>query len=216
MTTERYDFKPLSPRDGYRVERVELGELSLSLYLYLVVLDERQPLFKGDTDQSVLLAKWENHTQADRADCARLELLLQSVVRYFNTGGNGNLLGVVLKTLRGLVGDRWFPGWEYFEGVVNDNGDYEHLFVATDQSGDAVLWVEDQFIDAETSLKKIRKQQERHAERVQKGKVRRAEQRAAADGRVYRMELPNPGDYYPPQLPGRSSDARVPGEDPGG
>lgn len=160
MSEESSDpFDRLHCGDGFRVNRVEIGgNVSLHVCAYqdgvVANLFDVQP-----EDASVEIAEWKDPSPADLGASTRLELVLDAICRYLTTGGNWNELNdAVSRMKRVAVGGIVYAGYHLLESYSNTEGDYEHIFVKNGTT-EAVLWVEDQFIDRK-SLEQIRREQE--------------------------------------------------------
>lgn len=158
-------FKRLQPRDGFYVERVDLPPVgtptSVSLHGCVRMEDERANLFDVDPDEATVeLATWREAQPADLGAAKRLELVLESICRYLNTGGNWNEFDEVLRRLRKVArGGLLFPGFHLLDSYLNTEGNFEHIFVKTG-TNKAVLWVEGQFIERKTLEEILHEQEE--------------------------------------------------------
>lgn len=160
MSDESVDpFDRLHCGDGFRVNRVEIGG-NVSLHICAYQDGVVANLFDvAPEDASVEVAEWKDPSPADLGASTRLELVLDAICRYLTTGGNWNELGdAVSRMKRVAVGGIVYAGYHLLESYSNTEGDYEHIFVKNGTT-DAVLWVEDQFIDRK-SLEQIRREQE--------------------------------------------------------
>ena len=164
MSDAQYDpFDQLHPGDGFRVKRVELYD-DVSLHLCAYQSGELANLFNVEPDKaSVEIKEWRKATPADLGASTRLELVMDAVCRYLTTGGNWDELNLALSAARQVaVGGIVYAGYHLLESYSNTEGDYEHIFVKNGTT-QAVLWVEDQFIDRKT-LEQIRHEQEEEGE----------------------------------------------------
>jgi hypothetical protein len=160
MSEESTDpFDRLHCGDGFRVNRVELGG-NVSLHICAYQDGVVSNLFNvPPEDASVEVAEWRDPSPADLGASTRLELVLDAICRYLTTGGNWNELNdAVGRMKRVAVGGIVYAGYHLLESYSNTEGDYEHIFVKNGTT-EAVLWVEDQFIDRK-SLEQIRREQE--------------------------------------------------------
>lgn len=164
MTQGRDPFDNLEAGDGFRIKQVEYpagNPTSVSLHVCAYAKGELRNLFCSDDPEeaTVEIKEWKDPTPADMGACNRLQLALDAIARYLNTGGSWEELATAVEVMKRLAaaGLR-FPGYHLLESVSNTEGDYEHLFVR-DGTTDCVLWVEDQFIDHKT-LDQVRSERE--------------------------------------------------------
>ena len=165
MTKQKDPFEGLDPKDGFRVKQVDFptkNPTSISLHICAYVGGELQNIFpdRGPEEATVEIKEWKHPTPEDMGACNRLQLVLDAICRYLNTGGNWEELTramVAMKTVAfgGLV----FPGYHLLESQPNSDNDYEHIFVK-DGTDRAVLWVEDCFIDRFKALEQIKRERE--------------------------------------------------------
>lgn len=77
----------------------------------------------------------------------RVKLLAEALCRYFNTGGDWEELDQVVANVREVVsGGIVVPGWEYLYGEIDGDAHFRHIWMDR-QSGRAVCWVEQEYID---------------------------------------------------------------------
>lgn len=152
-------FDRLHPGDGFRVRRVAVGR-GVSLHIGIWQGGElSNPFGAAPEDATVEILEHKDATAADLGQTTRLELLLDAVCRYFTTGGDWDELYSALSTARKVMaGGLTYPGYELLDSYSDTDGNYEHIFVRTN-TNQAVLWVEDEFIDRKT-LEQIRHEQE--------------------------------------------------------
>lgn len=136
-------FAGLDGDDGYRIECCEEANY---LALFLTFYKGGQQinfLANQGPDASFLLREWHDQTPEDRGACTRLELLLRAVCRYLNTGGTFPEMARAVAVVQGFaVGGLVFPGYYYAQARQTYGGDYEHIFVDSGNSEQAVLWQE--------------------------------------------------------------------------
>lgn len=153
-------FDKLHPGDGFRVKRVELGD-SVSLHVGIYEQGElSNPFGASPEEATVEIMERKNASAAERGETTRMELVLDSVCRYLTTGGDWASLLAALTAMKDIaIGHMTYPGYELIDSYSNTDGNYEHVFVRSG-TDEAVLWVEDQFIDRKTLDQIQREQQE--------------------------------------------------------
>lgn len=146
----------LDPADGLRVRRHEVPGQRVGVEAFLRVGGVPVP-FLGAQETFVVLKAWDGPGLAEVGRCTRLQILMEAVVRYLNTGGDWQELGDVLKVLHDAFPVRPADNGytflstdvtlvDYDEETDRPTIGYEHYFLrAGTQEG--VLWVEDQFIE---------------------------------------------------------------------
>lgn len=160
MNSDKDDpFHGLDPKDGFRIEPVETPAVA-SLHVLARQGGEVVPLFGASPeDATVCVATWESPQPADLGAANRLRLCLDAVCRYLTTGGNWDELNRSMQVMQEVArGGLLYPGYHLLESYSNTEGDYEHIFVRNG-SNQAVLWVEDKFIERKT-LEQIKREQE--------------------------------------------------------
>src|SRR5262245_21082087 len=144
----------MDPDDGYRVIVTDVpGEtiaLHVGVYMGGVLHD-----FGDNRGELAAVPVCERRQPDDRAFGAvrRLQGLVEAYCRYFNLGGSWAELdtGGVLAALRlAIPGGLDFPGFFFFESIYNLDGRWEHTFVDAARPDEAVLWVEESFIERTT------------------------------------------------------------------
>ncbi len=152
------DFAPgdpfcgMRPEDGYRVDRVELGR-SLALYVK-IVQGGRTFNDQAEADSEGRLSDMAAFWRDDRFDSLkslgagrRVELVVDSLCRYFTTGGDWDELDAALAQLRRVItGGLAYPGYYLIHSDSNTDGTYEHRFLAEDENDLGVIWIEDRCI----------------------------------------------------------------------
>lgn len=153
-------FDRLNPSDGYRVKRTTLGD-SVSLHVGIYQNGELSNPFDATPENATVeIIERKNASAGELGEVTRLELVTDSVCRYLTTGGDWESLLQALTRMREIaIGGMTYPGYELIDSYSNTDGNYEHIFVrpGTDE---AVLWVEDQFIDRKTLDQIASEQQE--------------------------------------------------------
>lgn len=87
-------------------------------------------------------------TEAKLAELDRLYMVLDAVMRFFNTGGTWDeLLAAVTVIRTAIPTGLHFEGYHYCRSNLTSDG-YQHVFVANDGSGHAVLWQEPEHGDS--------------------------------------------------------------------
>jgi hypothetical protein len=153
--TESADpFDRFDHRDGFHVLRVGNDAL---LGLYAVAYGGGRAFTLDDPaapeDGSVELVSWESPTPADRGACKRLHFALDAVCRYLNTGGSWADLGAALARLQRVAVDgiAW-PGYYLYDSHPTVDGPFEHVFVMTDGTDTARVWLEPKYGEAGSPL----------------------------------------------------------------
>jgi hypothetical protein len=148
---ESFDFGALDPRDGYRVDLIDLHS---SLTLALTLVHDAEYLIEAAT-----LATWEEPDERERGECERLHMLLEAVARYLTTGGSWDDLVPALGKMRHAAPRPLvYPGWYYHSGEIMFDEFVQavvgvHVFVSNSDLGSAtkaVRWAETLFIDQTT------------------------------------------------------------------
>lgn len=153
-------FDSMDANDGYAARTVALpadSPTDVSVFVHAYAGGDMLPSFDGGEDGSATVEVWSTPEVGDKAvgAASRVETVMEAVCRYFNTGGSWDeLAGVLTEAKSVIVGGLSFPGYYLHETAQNTDNVYEHVFVKDDGSGEAVLWVEDQFIDR-TTLRRI-------------------------------------------------------------
>lgn len=158
-TKKNDSFDKLHPSDGIRIKRVQSGD-RVSLHVGIWQEGELINPF-GATPEAATeeLAEGSAEVPAELGRLTRLELVVDSVARYLTTGGNWDELQEALRRMQVTApGGLSYPGYELLDSYSDTAGNYEHIFVRSG-TNDAVLWVEDEFIDRKT-LEQIRREQE--------------------------------------------------------
>lgn len=193
-------FEHMDPRDGLRLVRTTLGHsVSLFAAVYsggeqvhlptsVVNAEPDEPL----TPDCVYLHRADVHTNAQSGEVERLEMVLDAVIRYLNTGGQWEPLLRKLSLLAKAVPvGLSFPGHHLLTSYVTTEGRYQHIFVKTG-THDAVLWEEPDVSDSGypiggfldlTTLERIKEQDELEANVDVQQAIEQAEEEAeAAEG----------------------------------
>lgn len=137
----------LKPGDGYSVTLVDEND-SLGLYFNLR-LGERYVKMIGMDDNptiTIKLATWEEPNEYARGEAARLYLVTDAIARFFNTGGEWELLGIVFSALqKNGVGTADFSPYrlirsfltidynETLDGESNSTYAYQHVYADCDK-----------------------------------------------------------------------------------
>jgi|GEM_PF-5921409 len=142
-------FTGIDPFDGIKVERVDLGEMGLSLHAVCVqdgVTSNFGP-HQGEA-ATALIAEWESPTPEDYGACDRLEAVAAAVARYLTFGGTWDELVTTLSGLQRFSPDTiTYPGYYYAGCSPLEAGKYSHTFVDLATSTEAVVWAEGRSIE---------------------------------------------------------------------
>jgi hypothetical protein len=204
-------FHNLEGKDGFHVTQTELGPV---LMLSVLAYSGGVPCsLDGDPNNtSVEIVDHMNPTPKQRGECERLRLVMDSVCRYFTTGGTWEELAMALREARRIIrGGIAFPGYSLITSYSTTDGDYQHLF-QKDGTNDAVLWNEPEIGDSglpvggwisATTLQKFREEQENDEsiwgqKRARGGLVKVEAESGQGDGEE--------GVRHPLQLPDRQGD----------
>ena len=156
-------FYSLLGVDGFRVtQTVYCGKNWLSVVCYAE--GEQIPNPGNET-----IACADTKDMHAIASVERLRHLLESVCRYFNTGGTWTEFDQTIEKTRKLVsGGLLFPGYHLVCSNLTTDG-YQHIFATDDGSGKAIVWNEPEIGESgvpvggwiePTTLRKIRDEQE--------------------------------------------------------
>lgn len=161
-------FHSLEGKDGFHVVQVETGPI---LILSVLAYGGGMPfnVMSGDTeDGSVELLDLFDPSPRQRGEVDRLRLVMDSVCRYFTTGGNWKELNKALDDAKKvIVGGIEFPGYYLSTSYGTTDGDFQHVFVQ-EGTTKAVLWNEPEVGDSglpvggwiePTTLEAIKEQQ---------------------------------------------------------
>lgn len=137
-------FDKMDPKDGFHVVKIEAaGTLAIYCQTYgggeqINIVDTLHP-----ENASVMIASWENPSEADQGEATRLTRCLDAVARYLTTGGTWQQLEDGMRMMRRVaLGNLVFTGYHLLDSYLTADGTYQHIFVKDDQSGEAVLWEE--------------------------------------------------------------------------
>lgn len=90
----------VKPGDGYSVSLIE-DEKSVGVYFNLRVNQQYVSTIDGDENgNTVVLGTWVNPTEFERGEAQRLYLISDAIARYFNTGGEWGILGILFSKLQ--------------------------------------------------------------------------------------------------------------------
>jgi hypothetical protein len=147
-------FASANAADGYHVVRTKLGDY-LAIDVQLYAAGRLAPPPPGLVDATLCIASWTALDALKIGACRRLQLCLDAVARYLNTGGAWATLDDALGHMRRLaVAGADLGPWYYADGSAIPYADligfpdaaqttYQHVFVRQDDpTGRAVLWQE--------------------------------------------------------------------------
>lgn len=96
----RQTLSKVKPGDGYNVSLID-EDGAIGVYLNLRVND--QYVNTDGTEENsntITLGVWVKPTEFDRGEAQRLYLIADAICRYFNTGGEWELLGIIFSKLQ--------------------------------------------------------------------------------------------------------------------
>lgn len=140
-------FAQLKPGDGYSVTLVDEND-SIGLYFNLRLGEKYVKMIGMDNDATVTikLATWEEPNEYARGEAARLYLVTDAIARFFNTGGEWELLGIVFSALqKNGVGTADFSPYrlirsfltiddnETLDGEPNSTYAYQHVYADSEK-----------------------------------------------------------------------------------
>jgi hypothetical protein len=136
-------FNDMKSADGYRVEVVNQAT-NISVHLACYYKGEpSDPFDRGSDNATVEVAVLPSKDSRAVGRATRLAILLDSVCRYFTTGGNWEELDAAVAKARELIKDGiTYPGFHYHDGYNTTVAQYQHVY-ASDGGGDVVVvWLE--------------------------------------------------------------------------
>lgn len=221
-------FANLEGKDGFHVVKTEVGSVHM---LSVMAYGGGVPfnlVSNTPEDTSVEVVELHDPTPAQLGALDRLHLVLDSVARYFTTGGSWRELDAALKKMETIIGGGLvFPGYHLCSTYSTTDGTYQHVFVK-DGTKEAVLWNESEIGDTGlpvggwiegTTLETLREQQENDDEIWEGGRTRsriievEAVDAAPEVGEPNLLQLPpGPGVPAPGQVV-RGTGPRVHGDD---
>lgn len=133
-------FADVQPDDGFSVVEVNLEPREISLH---VVLREHGVL-NYDTVLGAGVEVWKEDAPDvfAKGRQARAKLVLDAILRYFNTGGSWEELDSMLEAVHPFIpGGVTFAGWQYFDDDLDLNEGFP-IDVFLDDAGEHVtMWV---------------------------------------------------------------------------
>jgi len=147
-------FDDLFPDDGFRVIRHDMDGLEISLHVGLYVGGELQNVFdSAPEDATVEIWSRSPPQHDDYGARQRVRLVAEAICRFLNAGGTWDELLEVQNRMQLVAqGPISIDGWRYMDGYVDTEGNFTHVFLADDNSGRVVRWVEGEFIDTDLTL----------------------------------------------------------------
>lgn len=138
------------PNDGFRVISSRVGD-TITLHIGFYVNGKLSPLpvrYAADDGTCEVYRKVDPKPE-DFGDMARRRLLLEAFCRYINTGGRTSSVCDFAAMFMRVLSDTQFvlPGLKLISSAFNQEGVAEHVFYRSD-ADPALLWVEDDFVDA--------------------------------------------------------------------
>jgi hypothetical protein len=188
-------FDKLEPKDGFRIVEHDQGGLEISLHVGLYVEGDLMEAFDRDPMNATAEIWQQKMPEAgDRGRRARAKLLAEAICRYFNAGGSWEELEDMQREMRLVVqGGLSVEGWHYFDGYVDTEGNYTHIWT---DGHNVVRWVEGEYVDTGLTLFDL----EREADDYE-GEVHPQSEAPGAEGL---RAPPGDGQPSPPALPGPS------------
>ena len=154
-------FENMEPNDGFYVYEHDLGSMEITLQVGVRVSGEDASVLGRDdvrTRNEIWVA--EKPERIDYGKRTRAKMLSESIVNYFNIGGDWAEFDQIVSGIAEVVkGGLVFPGYSLVDCFTDTDGNFTSVY-CEEGADNVVCWVRDQFIDIGKGLNEVESEDE--------------------------------------------------------